>query len=388
MRVLLTIAAVGNVYGGASKIVLELAEALGSQGLQVDVVTTNANGKHPLNVPVRQWIDEKYYRIQYFPCYMWGDYKLSPALTRWCWKQLRAYDLVHTHAIFSITNLPIYWICQYQQIPYLSTPHGMLEPWALSYKAWKKTIYYKLLEKPALNRAKAIQATASNEYRNLFSLRLKTNLISVPNGIHPARFKAQAPTHLFYQSFPHTQGKTLILFLGRIDPKKGLDLLADAFCQVYHHFPNTHLIVAGADNTQYRPQAEQFFAGVGCSNAVTFTGMLTGDLKHAALEAASIYVAPSYSEGFSMSVLEGMAAGLPCVITHGCNFPEAAIAKAARVVAINPDALAHAIMDCLRNPEKAQEMGARGREFIFNNYTWDLVAQQLIEVYTKLLSRR
>lgn len=89
------------------------------------------------------------------------------------------------------------------------------------------------------------------------------------------------------------------------------------------------------DNIGFSKTAENYFTEAGCLDAVTFTGMLTGSLKHAALAAASLYVAPSYSEGFSLSVLEGMAAKLPCIITTGCNFPEAAAAQAALVVDIN-----------------------------------------------------
>jgi glycosyltransferase involved in cell wall biosynthesis len=113
--------------------------------------------------------------------------------------------------------------------------------------------------------------------------------------------------------------------------------------------------------------------------------MLTGELKYAALAAASLYVAPSYSEGFSMSVLEGMAAGLPCIITTGCNFPEAAAAKAAVVVDINAEAVAEALETCLGHPEQSKMMGDRARQFILENYTWDKIAKSLIKVYEKII---
>ena len=126
----------------------------------------------------------------------------------------------------------------------------------------------------------------------------------------------------------------MVLGLGRIDPKKGLDLLAKAFTKAHQVFPDTQLIVAGQDNTGFLPIAQNYFEEAGCSSAVKFTGMLTGEIKYAALAAANIYVAPSYSEGFSMSVLEGMASGLPCVITTGCNFPEAS--EVSEIVDIDP----------------------------------------------------
>jgi glycosyltransferase involved in cell wall biosynthesis len=113
--------------------------------------------------------------------------------------------------------------------------------------------------------------------------------------------------------------------------------------------------------------------------------MLTGQQKLAALTAAQVFVAPSYSEGFSMSVLEGMAAGLPCILTTGCNFPEAGAAGVAHVVDLNANAIAQALQTCLQNLHQAKEMGDRARDFIFKNYTWTVAAQTLKQVYTDIM---
>lgn len=387
MKVLIVIPALGTVYGGPSKCVVESAQALGNLGIDIDIVTTNANGSTNLDVPLYTWIAEKTYRIQYFPYWDLLDYKISLSLAQWLFQHVTSYDLVHTNAIFSYSELPAYWACQQHQVPYIVTPHGMLEPWALSYKAWKKRLYYTLLEKPALERASAIQMLASTEAERTRALNLKAPLVIIPNGIHPQDFEYLPEPELFYQNFPDTRHKTLVIFLGRIDPKKGLDLLATAFAQVHSNFPQTHLIVAGQDNIGFLPTARSYFAQAGCLDSVTFTGMLTGALKYAALAAASVYVAPSYSEGFSMSVLEGMASGLPCVITTGCNFPEAATAQAAHVANINADEIARALIQCLSNPQQAKEMGQRARQLILEHYTWDSIAAQLKEVYTSVINQ-
>jgi glycosyltransferase involved in cell wall biosynthesis len=385
MKILTVIPALGNVYGGPSKSVVELAQAIGNQGIEVDLITTNANGSNRLNVPLQSWIKEKSYRIQYFPYWAISDYKISFSLTKWLFQHVQDYDLVHTNAIFSYTILLAYWACRRSQIPYIITPRGMLEPWALSYKARKKRLYYALLEKPALNRANAIQMLAANEAQRTKVLNLNSPFVVVPNGVHRQDFEILPDPELFYQQFPETCGKSLILFLGRVDPKKGLDLLAKAFAHIYSQFPHTHLVVAGPDNVGFLPTARNYFAEAGCLDAVTFTGMLTGQLKYAALAAASIYVAPSYSEGFSMSVLEGMASGLPCVITTGCNFSEAAQAQAAYVVDVDAEAIINALMQCLQHPQQAKEMGDRARKFILENYTWDKIATKMIAIYQAIL---
>jgi glycosyltransferase involved in cell wall biosynthesis len=387
MKILIVIPAIGTVYGGPSKSVLALAEQLCRLSCHVDIVTTHANGASPLNVPLQTWITGQSYRIQYFPYLDIGDYKLSIYLTHWLFQHIPDYDVIHTNAIFSYPVLPAYLACQLHRIPYVVTPHGMLEPWALSYKAQKKLFYYKLLEKPALQKAAAIQVLATPEAKNIRSLGITTPLALVPNGIDRQPFLPLADPELFYQKFPDVRQKTLILFLGRIDPKKGLDLLASAFAKVHAQFPNTHLIVAGPDNIGFLPSVQAYFTQAGCLNAVTFTGMLTGDTKYAALAAASIYVAPSYSEGFSMSVLEGMAAGLACVITAECNFPEAANAQAAYVVRANADDITKALVNCLSNPLEAKAMGNRARQFVFAHYTWEQIAQQMVKVYTAIVHK-
>jgi glycosyltransferase involved in cell wall biosynthesis len=387
MRILFVIPSVGSVYGGPSKTVIDLAQALERRGVTVDIVTTNANGAELLDVPLHQWLTKPGYRVQYFPYISLGDYKWSTTFANWLFRHVCNYDVVHSNAIFSLSNAPAHWACQWHKVPYLMTPHGMLEPWALSYKAWKKQLYYRLIERPALNQSTAIQTLASPEADHIRKLQLNSPMVVIPNGIHRQSFESLPSTDLFYQHFSHTQGQTLILFLGRIDPKKGLDLLAPAFAQVQAQFPNIHLIVAGPDNTGFLPTAQAYFADAGCASAVTFTGMLSGELKQAALSSANIYVAPSYSEGFSMSVLEGMASGLPCVITDGCNFPEAATAQAAHVVAIDSKSIAYALLTCLQDPISAKAMGDRARTFIFENYTWDKIAGNLVQVYQAIVNQ-
>ncbi len=384
MKLLVVVPALGSVYGGPSKSVVELAQALGKTGISVDIITTNANGSAVVDNPVSQWIQAQHYRVQYFPYAGIGDYKLSLPMAIWLFQHVQHYDLVQVNAIFSVSNLPVYFACRWHSVPYVVIPRGMLEPWALSYKAWKKKVYYALFERPALQRAIALQMLASTEAKQIEPLQLRAPLVIAANGIHRQDFKILHTPEIFYEAFPHTRDKNILLFLGRIDPKKGLDLLAQAFGKALREYPNTHLVVAGPDNVGYLPKAKQQFEETASLKAVTFTGMLSGEMKCAALSAAQYYIAPSYSEGFSMSVLEGMASGLPCIITTGCNFPEAAQARVAHVTAIEPEAITQALLICLGDPKAAALMGARARDFVLERYTWDSIAGQLATVYGSL----
>lgn len=386
MRILMVIPYFASTYGGTSKVVRELASSLAHiQGVEVDIITTNANNGKLAPVELNQWkVLAAGCRICYFSSWHRQDFIMSLDILLWFIRHSRKYDLIHTHTIFSPLISLIGWLCKVMAIPYVVTPHGMLEPWALEYKAPKKRLYFNIIEKNHIEQASAIQSISLIEEANIQKLGFQSvRLIS--NGLHPKQYTNQPALDPFYTQFPSLRNKCLLLFLGRIDPKKGLDLLAPAFATVHHKFPGCHLVLAGPDSIGFQPTAEKYFEESGCLEAVTFTGMLTGDFKQSALAAADLYVAPSYSEGFSMSVLEAMASGLPCIITTGCNFPEAAAAHAAKVVPIDSQAIADALIDCLSDLPAAKAMGNRARQFILNSYTWDHAAAKLSKLYADIL---
>ena len=390
MKILLLIPALGTVYGGPSKLLPLLAGELGRRGLQIDLVATNADGAATLDAPVGRWIEQDGYRLRYFSRLGRAEYKLSFALAAWLARHVAEYDLAHIHSDFNFPVLVAASACRWRKVPYLLTPHGMLEPWALGYKAWKKRAYYERVERPLVLRgARALHALNRSEAANIEALKLGPPVVVLPNGIDPSEAGAVGPAkaEVFLERFPALRGKKLILFLHRIDPKKGLDILASAYRQVRERFPQTHLVVAGPDTTGYTPAARGFFEAAGCADAVTFTGMLEGDAKHGALASASVFVTPSYSEGFSMSVLEAMAAGLPCVLTEGCNFPEAGEAGAARILPTgDADRFARELLDLLDHPETARTVGARASELVLSRYTWPRVAEEYERMLGRILS--
>jgi len=277
--------------------------------------------------------------------------------------------------------------CRRRHVPHIIHPQGMFEPWAMANKGWKKRIYFRWLKKPQLQRANVIHCLARHEAESIAALGVTTPKVIVPNGISPESM-INGDANAFLLRYPELANKTRLLFLHRVDPKKGLDMLAASFAWLRNRFANTHLIIAGPDPIGYWSTASRFFESKGCAGAVTYTGILTGQDKADALAAADIFVAPSYSEGFSMSVLEAMAAGLPSVITTGCNFPEAAEAKVALEVPIDPTAFAEALASLIEDLPAARAMGQRARTFIFQNYTWDQAARKTHEVYTAILNHQ
>ena len=387
-KILLVIPALGAVYGGPSKIAFHFAAALAKRGLQVDLVATDANGPDRLDVPLGRWIEQDGFRLRYFSRLGRWEYKLSVSLLAWLLRNAARYDFAHVTSCFNFPVAAAALACRLHGTPYAVAPQGMLEPWALAYKGPKKRAYLRLLERPLVLRgARLLQALNGTEAVNLAALRLRPRISVLPNGIdlEETRPFDSSDATAFFDRYPALRGKTLILFLHRVDPKKGLDILAPAYASIRERFPDTHLVVAGPPTAGYEETARGYFLAAGVENETTFTGMLDGAFKRGALAAATVFVAPTYSEGFSMAVLEAMAAGLPCVLTEGCNFPEAATADAARVVPIDAASIAVALMDLLADEKLGRAIGARARALVLANYTWDQIASDAQTLYQQAM---
>jgi len=364
--------------------VKHLAQAEAALGMEVDVVTTDADGDRTLPIPLQTWHGAAGYRVQYFPRRWLRHYTISPELGHWLRRQVQGYDVVHLHNAFAYPVWAVHQACQGAEVPYLRTPHGMLTPQALAQKVWKKRLFFEMVERPSFESAAMVQALTQQEAVDMRSLGLRVPITVIPNGIPTAELDLTPDPTLFWQQFPALEGKRLILYLARLDPLKGLDLLVEAFGQLHFQEPDTHLVIAGSDLVGYRPKVEKLLSERGCCAAATFTGFLTGSLKQSALAAATVYVLPSRMEGFSVAALEAMGAGLPTVLTKGCHFPEAAQAGAALEVPITADAIAQALLHCLQHPAWARGMGDRARHFIRQHYTWEAIARQFQAVFEQM----
>ena len=178
----------------------------------------------------------------------------------------------------------------------------------------------------------------------------------------------------------------MVLFFARIHVKKGLSLLAEALKQVAPTHPELHLVIAGNDDGALKPFCSRM-ADLGLSRMMTYLGHVAGQGARQVWAAADAFILPSYSEGFSMAILEAMACRLPCLITNSCHFPEAAASHAAIVVTPDINAVTHGLHELLdRSGDERTRLGKTGRQLIESHYTWDLQAKRLAAVYEWLVS--
>ena len=262
-KVLVVVPSLAPLYGGPSKSVPALAAALARRGLDVDLVTTDADGTAREHVPYGRWIARDGYRVRYFGRTVRSEYKISLSLAAWLFRCARGYDSVHINSNFNFPVLAAALACRWRDAPYVITPRGMLEQWALNYKSGKKALYYKWVEKPlVLSGASAIHALNTPEAENLRSLRLGPDIFIAANGVDVDSGPEEVNNEhldLWRERFPETTDKNIILFLHRVHPKKGIDLLLEVFSNLRQRFDNIHLIVAGPGSEEHITAAQRRF---------------------------------------------------------------------------------------------------------------------------------
>jgi glycosyltransferase involved in cell wall biosynthesis len=306
-------------------------------------------------------------------------YGPESSLTRFASVTARA-GLVHVHGLWQLHALAATLAARRARVPVIVSAHGMLQPWALRNKGWKKRLYAALVENRNLRRAGCLHALSAAERDDYRRFGLANPIAVIPNGTAAAPPLDPAP---FFAAFPALAGRRLVLFLGRIHYKKGLDLL----CRAWHRAaPDAHLVLAGGDSEHTEASLRALIAELGIADRVTFTGPLYGPMKWSALAAATLFVLPSHSEGFSVAVLEAMSAGLPVLLTTPCNFPEAAAERCGWVVEPEAGALADALAAILApGPDRIAAYGARGQALVAARYTWNAVATQMAATYDWML---
>lgn len=286
---------------------------------------------------------------------------------------------LHVHGLWQQSSSIAPPLARKLKKPYVISAHGMLEPWALANKRWKKSVYMALVERTNLRSATCLHALTQAEALDYRRLGLTNPIVVIPNGV---QIPERVSSSLFLNNFPELAGKRLILFLGRIHFKKGLDILCQAWAGIEAKWPDAQLVLAGPDFENTQPQIEQLVSQLSLQSRVTFTGMLDTDLKWSALAAADCFVLPSYSEGLSVSVLEAMGMGVPVVITENCNLPEVAEHECGWVIKPNARELEVALDDFLRAPSASlAQIASRGRRLVSNRYSWNVIGRQMTNVY-------
>ena len=320
MRILHVIGSLAPRHGGPSKACVEMAKALVDRGHEVDIITTDQDGPLRLNVPTdnpvnKDGVNIRYYRahtLRVWPCV---SIPLQQALKH----NVKRYDIVHIHSLYLFHGLVAAHYCRKHGVPYLIRPCGALDPYLYKRHRLRKYICDVLFENRNIRNAVAVHFTTEEEKQLARPFIHGTTGVVAPLGINIAQYDDLPEPGIFRSAYPEVGSKKIILFFGRINHKKGLDILVDAFARATRSRKDLHLLLAGPDNEGYGVKVRKWIAEKGIGGQVTFTGMLHGKMKLAVMQDAAVFVLPSYTENFGISVVEAMACGLPVIISDKVN---------------------------------------------------------------------
>lgn len=290
------------------------------------------------------------------------------------------FDVIHQHGIWQAFSATVSKVARRTATPTMISPRGMLDPWALQYGSWKKRLSGLLYESANLSRSSCLHALNTSEATAIRSHGLTNPIAVIPNG-------ADLPNEAWSPTPPKWwPGGRVLLFIGRIHPKKGIMDLIEAYASLVVRAPEIgdmwRLVIAGWDDGGHEGEVKAKVARYNLLDRIILCGPLFGDEKEAALSNAEAFILPSYSEGLPMAVLEAWAWRLPVLMTEACNLPDGFATGAAVRIDANPTTLATALVQTLVRPSAdLAAIGARGRQHVTAHYSWPRIANAHATAY-------
>ncbi|MGH9383992.1 MAG: glycosyltransferase [Vicinamibacterales bacterium] len=382
-RILHVIPALAPRYGGPSAACLGMCRALIELGTTVVVATTDADGSQRL--PVTLGATQAYHEIPaiFFRRQASESFKLSRPLARWLDAHVTDFDLVHVHAVFSHSSIAAGRACRRHGVPYVVRPLGTLDPWSLGRHAWRKRLLLRLGARRLLSGASSIHYTTAEEGRLAeMALPWLPRSAVIPLGVDEDLFVKTAQSDTI-ETPPY------VLTLSRLDPKKGIKLLIDAFHQVSGDLQRPwSLIVAGDGPPDYVARLREAAARGPAAPRIHFRGWVGKPERAALLRGASLFALPSHQENFGIAMVEALAAGVPVMVSPGVNLgSEIEAAGAGWVVSRDQDVWRRALGNVLADDQERTARACHAREYA-QRFRWSRVASELRTLYDQLSTRR
>lgn len=298
---------------------------------------------------------------------------ISCALARDVRKLARAPGILHGNGIWRFTNILPLLLARQVPARIVVSPHGMMSPWSMQSKSPMKAPFWKLLQKPALDRSHCYHVTAPIEYEDVRRLGLRGPVAVIPYGIDMPDLRKE-------------EKHKRILYMSRIDPKKGVDLLLQAWTELAADFPDWELVIAGPLTGSY-PAAMQSLASDLAAPRVTFAGEIRGEKKRMMLATSSLFVLPTRSENFGMVVPEALAHGTPVITTSETPWREIGDRNCGWVIRLDSRELEDSLRRAMNRPlAELAEMGRAGRAWMERDYTWSRIGEMMRLTYEWLLN--
>ncbi len=388
MRVLHVIPSLAPCHGGPSVVLPIIERALTVEGITVETLTTDDDGPGRRNdrgdgAPRA----ENGVVRRYFPKQT-EFYKVSLPLAAWLRREVRTYDLVHVHALFSYTSIAACRAARAAGVPYIIRPLGVLTRYGITQRrALLKRLSLRWVEGPLLHHAAAVHFTLPMEQSEAEALGVSFTPVVVPLGLEPQSLPPPTPTRV-----------PMVLFLSRIDPKKNIEGLLDAWARIGNHRVSVRdqrsgdaspwkLVIAGSGTPEYEQSLRAKSEALGISQSVEWAGQVAGQNKSQRLADAEIFILPSFSENFGIAAAEAMLAGKACIFSPGVAVGAVAASHdAARLAGPDATSLGHVLAALMADPSAREHHGTKAKSYAESELTAKVMGTRLTAMYETILS--
>jgi glycosyltransferase involved in cell wall biosynthesis len=369
-----------TAYTGPPASLHRLCQEMIRQGACVRVVATDADRHRRSNVTPNRWTEYQGVPV-YYGRRLGPRGAFSPALFRTARTAAAEADLMHATAVYGWTLLAAAAAARRCGIPLVLSPRGSFAPEALAWHPWRKRVFGLAGGNAALRSVDAFHATTVEEEGHVLRLFPGAHVGRVPNGV-------EIPSDEALARLRGPGREDVVLFLGRLHTHKNPELLLRAFATVARAYPALTLRFVGPDDDGSGARLERLAAELGLADRVHLLGRRDGEEKTTLLARARVLVLPSKSENFGNVVAEALAHRTPVVTTTGTPWREAAERGAGFWVEPSESALAAALHEVASQPpERLDAMGARGRDWMQETFSWHAVATRMRAFYTEVVAR-
>jgi len=382
-------------FGGTVTATSNLCRALARQGIDVTVYTTDADGKGGyLSVPLNKPIDLGGVKVWYFHCDLLPKKAFySSGLTKKLRDTVKEFDLVHMSAIWQWIGINVNNICKKQSIPYIVTPHSSLMKFAFYSvgSQFKKKTYWRLFGQKTVNNANAIQFLCEGEREESEFFSDKTPSFIVPNGIYLDETRYDESKRMALRERLNIPEKSLVLlFLGRIHPKKQIELIIKAMPYVLELRKDIFFIIAGpVEDYTYFENLKKISQASKVDQNIIWNGPVKNQEVYDYYSASDIMVLPSIVEGISMALTEALETSLPSFISNRvANYREVEEDKAGVVIEPYYESVKQGLIQLLKDNNLLKQLSQNARKSVEKRYDINNVAALMIKAYDDILTGR
>lgn len=370
MRIVQIVGSIDAEAAGPSYSVLQLARAIARRGNEVELMSLG----EPSSI-VEEGVKVSKFNRNFRGLPRLKKLGVSSGMKNKLMKVAPTVEILHTHGLWMMPNVYPASVAKTHKVPFVVSTRGMLSPAALEYSKSVKSAFWFIAQRAAVEAASLVHATSEQEYEDIRAFGLRQPVVILPNGVGIHHWPS------LKRPDPPGRGSAVVLYLGRLHPIKRVETLIQAWAEIEDHFPHWSLEIRGPGEPSYIRKLTQEAVGLGLKRCI-FGDAAYGEQKHELYRRAGLFVLPSSSENFAMTVAESLACGTPVIATKGTPWQALEMNRCGWWIDHGVEPLKNALNAALSvGIEELNAMGARGQGWMIRDFAWAEIGDRMLEAY-------